>query len=240
MLVHFKIWIRNDPVSYFEEVSWVHLVFCFALVSRRRFITSLKGALLFLFIRSKVDRSLRVICKHKTLNQANVGAGRLISPKYTLPFPAACYIYLFFYRFQLIQNKEFRETPCDLDKLNWNLLFAPGSLWWGHKLITCVALCVVTQIERGWVLSLSLSRRWVLYSNWGFTFKGVGPVGTLLKRGALNGRPILTHGVSTSWTNKINGQRRPPLKLTPPRPSDAKQKPHDTIKFQGMDTVRVH
>ena len=60
-------------------------------------------------------------------------------------------------------------------------------------------------------------------------------MGTLLKRGALNGRPILTHGVSTSWTNKINGQRRPPLKLTPPRPSDAKQKPHDTVKFQGMD-----
>ena len=78
----------NDPVFYFEEVSWVHLVFCFALVSRRRFITSLKGALLFLFIRSKVDRSLRVICKHKTLNQANVGAGRLISPKYT--FTCSC------------------------------------------------------------------------------------------------------------------------------------------------------
>ena len=140
MLCHFKIWIRNDPVFYFEEVSWVHLVFCFALVSRRRFITSLKGALLFLFIRSKVDRSLRVICKHKTLNQANVGAGSLISPKYNLPFPAACYIYLFFHRFQLIQNKEFRETPCDLDKLNWNLLFALGEDTSWLPVSPCVSL----------------------------------------------------------------------------------------------------
>ena len=89
-----------NPGFYFEEARLVHFV-CYALVSRRHFITSRgregeggggRGALYLVFIRSKVDRRLRVICKHKTLNQANVGAGRLISPKYTSPFPVPCYI----------------------------------------------------------------------------------------------------------------------------------------------------
>ena len=45
-----------------------------------------RGALYLVFIRSKVDRRLRVICKHKTLNQANVGAKLLISPKCQIQF----------------------------------------------------------------------------------------------------------------------------------------------------------
>ena len=62
---------------------------------------------------------------------------------------------------------------------------------------------------------------------------------TLLKGSILNGRPILTHGVSTAWTNKIGLRRATTQELAPLllRPSETKQKPHkchSMVKFDGI------
>ena len=78
-------------------------------------------------------------------------------------------------------------------------------------------------------------------TQWGYIFLKEGVHFT--QGGTLNGRPILTHGVSTSWTNKISLRRggRTTQELAPLRPSDAKQKPHkchSMVKFQGMDIGR--
>ena len=109
--------------------------------------------------------------------------------------------------------------------INWN----GNEIWY--------FLQVTSGEQTSWLpVSVCRYSRGYTYSKRGYTYSERGVHFT--QGGTLNGRPILTHGVSTSWTNKISQRRGTGTQeLAPVRPSDSKQKPHkchSMVKFQDI------